>query len=87
LDYWKYLEILERNKQGFCNPPHRIIEDVYTIEIEDQTAIEPWVRLLVERGWEVDSRNRYMRTPLMLAVESWNAGLVRILLEARADGG
>ncbi|KAI5791373.1 hypothetical protein FPQ18DRAFT_390057 [Pyronema domesticum] len=74
LDYWKYPEILERNKQGFCNPLHRIIEDVYTIEIEDQPAIEPWVRLLVERGWEVDSRNRYMRKEVLI-IDSTNSQL------------
>jgi hypothetical protein len=88
LDHWKYPEILERYKQNFCSPLHHII-DVYgnVPDIEVQAAIEPWVRLLLERGWEVDSRNRYLQTPLMLAVHSWNAGLVRILLEAGADGG
>jgi hypothetical protein len=37
----------------------------------------------------VDSRNRdmFMQTPLMLVVDSCNAGFVRILLEAGADKG
>ena len=65
-------------------PPKSLCNSLNDCTILDNEAINI-IKQLIKEGKDINEKNQFGKTPLMLAIEKHNIGLVKLLLIAGAD--